>query len=120
VAWSQDKAAEQALDSVATAESVVYAQSAGEGAGKYLGTEGTGSIFEADGLKGTDGLLQKSDTILVTVTDAAPGVAAGYKAYSLSATGTVYSSDNLDPSTAKANATLPAGFEAVGGKIVAK
>lgn len=106
IPWSQDQAASQALDAVATAESVAFAQSSGEGAGFYLDEE---ELAATDGLGGTDGLIQSSDTIQILVTD----TPASYEAFSLSPTGKVFSINSANPADVVEYADLAAANTAI-------
>jgi len=93
IPWSQDKAASQALDSVATAQSVAYTFAAGEGTSKYFSES---ALNTGTGLSATnEPLLQASPAIAIQL-------GAGditYTAYSKSATGTVFKITSANPTT---------------------
>jgi len=87
IPFTQDKAAEQALSAVSTAESVQYSFSSGDGAGTFVELYGTDGLTTA-GNAADEILLQDSKQIFVE----SDGVT--YTAYSVSPTGNLYTIDN--------------------------
>jgi type II secretory pathway pseudopilin PulG len=94
IPFTQDKAAEQALSAVSTAESVQYSFSSGDGAGIYASLEDLNSVNNA----ADEILLQESNSIFID-TWGVDGIEGNtddletYVAYSVSPTGAVFSVD---------------------------
>ncbi|MCU1584083.1 MAG: hypothetical protein JWM49_639 [Microbacteriaceae bacterium] len=94
IPWSQDNAAKQALGAVSTAESVQYAQSAGNGASVYGDTSGAVNLT-TNANASLKPLLQSSAKISIKLTTNA----TEYIAVSKSDTGTDFYSFSDNPST---------------------
>tara|TARA_R110002051_G_scaffold314950_5_gene392684 strand:- start:13343 stop:13816 length:474 start_codon:yes stop_codon:yes gene_type:complete len=109
IPFTQDKAAEQALGAVSTAESVQYSFSSADGAGVYVGLDELVGLGNAAG----ESLLQDSESIVIEVTGNA------YTAYSVSPTGKIYSVDNTGATADDVvEADLPTGVTVLDGEFV--
>jgi len=109
IPFTQDKAAEQALGAVSTAESVQYSFSSGDGAGVYVELDALTSGVAGDNAA-DEVLLQDSAQIFIE----SDGMT--YTAYSVSPTGKLFSIDNTGSKPVPAvEADLPAGVTIVDG-----